>query len=106
MPRRKLDPTQTVTLAGVPGTMRLVRSGRTVQLSIELPMQDTTGWTEIIPASAIPAGLRPKVKFYSTLTTSLVGAKTSTITEHRVNGSVAVAPTPAGTYYGAATWVI
>lgn len=105
MPRRLIDPTQTVTLAGVPGTMRLVRSGRTVHLSIELPMQDTTGWTEIIPASAIPAGLRPKVKFYSTLTTS-AWEKTSTITEHRVNGSVAVAPTPAGTYYGTATWVI
>ena len=106
MGRRRIDTTQTITLDGVPGTMRLVRSGRTVQLSIELTTTGATGWTEVIPASAIPAGLRPKVKFYSTLTTSSAGAKTSTITEHRVNGSVAVAPTPAGTYYGASTWVI
>lgn len=103
---RKIDTTQTITLDGVPGTMRLVRSGRTVQLSMELLMTETTGWTEIIPAGAIPAGLRPKVKFYSTLTTSTSGAKTSTITEHRTNGSVAVAPTQAGTYFGSVTWVI
>lgn len=103
---RKLDTTQTITLDGVPGTMRLVRSGRTVQLSMEVPMQDTTGWTEIIPAGAIPAGLRPKVKFYTTLTTSVAGAKMSTITEHRTNGSVVVAPSPAGSYFGSVTWVI
>lgn len=85
--------------------MRLVRSGRTVQLSIEVTLDESGAWQEIVPSTKIPAELRPKVRFYSVLATSGGTPKTVTIAEHRTNGSIAVPPTPAGTFFGTATWV-